>query len=331
MQYTLGRTAWVDAVKGITISLVVFHHAFVSVKNAFGLEQSLVDIYMLSTPIRMPLFFLVAGLFAQKAINSDIKTFFNTKVLYFIYFYILWNTISVVIRASLSDFTNNTIAYADALHFAWSPTFTLWFLYALLLSFLMARLLRALSFRANMLIVLVLSVLFGFVYFWQLPYFLGSFFRLYPFFILGLYQSQAIRQIVDKGTPTKTLFYLCVFSVVTYATYKSTLDIKYYVYFISALSASFFIMTSTKLLDGTWFTSLFERIGQYSLYIYLMHFLPVAAWRMVLVKAGIISNPVLLILAITMLTIPTCILGYLCIKQIPQMVFLIKKPNWLNI
>ncbi len=55
------RETWVDAVKGFTISLVVFHHVFVGVKNAIGIPEWVVDIYMLTTPIRMPLFFWLRG------------------------------------------------------------------------------------------------------------------------------------------------------------------------------------------------------------------------------------------------------------------------------
>ena len=60
------REKYIDAVKGFTIILVVLHHVVSGTNAAMGLPGWFMVLYKLTVPIRMPLFFLVAGFFAKK-------------------------------------------------------------------------------------------------------------------------------------------------------------------------------------------------------------------------------------------------------------------------
>lgn len=326
------RADWIDAVKGITIILVVFHHALGGVNNSIGIEKSIYDIYLLSGPIRMPLFFLIAGLFARKSLFSNINTFIETKVFHFLYYYILWNTLSIFIRASLSSFTNNDYEYTQALYLFWEPGLTLWFLYSLLWAYCLARLLRGLGFLQHFIVALALYFIFRGVLIDEIPLFVANTFKLYPYFVFGIYQSEKIREWVTKATWPRvfTLFSLfLVGSVVRFYSADLLNDfirnevLHLVLSFISAGAVMSIVYIFTKHKPN----KTLNYIGTHSLYIYLLHFLPAAGFRVLLLKTGLIEDKFLLIVITTILSVYFCILSYKIVLKIKKLNFLFVRPK----
>lgn len=326
------RDNWIDAVKGITIILVVFHHALGGVNNSIGIEKWIYDVYLLSGPIRMPLFFLIAGLFAKKSLFTNKSVFLESKVFHFLYYYVLWNTLSIFIRASLSKYTNNDYEYIQALYLFWEPGLTLWFLYSLLWAYCLARLLRTLSFISHFIIALILYIIVRGVFIDEVPLFIANTFKLYPYFVFGIYQSENIRKWVAKANWLRVSVLATLFLLGSAIRFYSDGILSDFVrnellhLVLSFISASA-VMSLVYLLTKHKPNKTLNYVGSHSLYIYLLHFLPAAGFRVLILKTGLIENSFLLIVMTTILSVIFCILSYKIIIKIPKLNFLFVRPN----
>jgi len=136
------RLAWVDVAKGLCIVLVVLMHATLGVEKATGTETSLHAFIEWARPFRMPDFFLISGLFLAARIDRPWRSYLDTKVVHFAYFYVLWLTIQFALKAP------GMIRESGVEATLWSylssfvvPFGTLWFIYLLAVYFVVAKLL----------------------------------------------------------------------------------------------------------------------------------------------------------------------------------------------
>lgn len=143
LQTDVSRVDWVDIAKGFCILLVVMMHATLGVEKATGEPTVLNGFIEWAKPFRMPDFFLISGLFLAARINRPWRSYLDSKVLYFAYFYVLWLTIQFAMKApgmiSASGFEATAIAYLTGLVQPWG---TLWFIYMLAVFFVTAKLLH---------------------------------------------------------------------------------------------------------------------------------------------------------------------------------------------
>lgn len=127
------RLAWADIARGGAMILVVLAHAL-QLMDAQGWNNGWLDtanLYL--TALRMPLFFLVSGLFAARAIDRSWRGLFASRLAVLLYLYFLW----MVARTAWFAFVPwplDTMPPVQALLLSpvW-PTNGLWFLYALVL------------------------------------------------------------------------------------------------------------------------------------------------------------------------------------------------------
>ncbi len=139
------RLAWVDVAKGLCILLVVLMHATLGVEKAVGFETSLHGFIEWARPFRMPDFFLISGLFLAARIDRPWRSYLDTKVVHFAYFYVLWLTIQFALKTPGMVQENGAAAtLADYLTSFVVPFGTLWFIYLLAVYFVVAKLLRPL-------------------------------------------------------------------------------------------------------------------------------------------------------------------------------------------
>ncbi|MFJ4165498.1 CapA family protein [Microbacterium sp. NPDC089698] len=145
------RLAWADAAKGLLIVLVVFWHVVMKsyltidwriglpIPGAWGLISDL------AYPVRMPLFFLISGCFAANAVARPWAVVFRSRVLRFLYLYLLWTLIHMATMWAFPDFP--TLVPRSVAEFVEAITISppnAWYLYALALYFLVAKGLRRL-------------------------------------------------------------------------------------------------------------------------------------------------------------------------------------------
>ena len=281
------RLGWIDAVKGFTIILVVAHHALLGLEAADIASPAIVYWHEILLTVRMPLFFLVAGLFARKAIEGDLRPFLDGKILHFAYFYILWSLILFGIRYAANSIALNQISLIEILYIAWDPISTIWFLYALALAFAITRALRWLD--PTILVALAASVQAASFVFPDVPFFVivNKFDYLYLYFVLGVYGSEWIRSRAAQATYGKAAIAAVAFLALAIPLRQADLLMMPLSYLVLSIISAYAIISFLSRGAGTGIGRSLAWIGQFSMPIYLTHFLPVAGVRVVLTRLGL--------------------------------------------
>ena len=136
------RIAWVDYAKGLSILLVVQLHSSLGLSQKIGFESWGDWLATFCVTFRMPLFFLVAGLFLARSIDKNWRTYLDGKVLHFAYFYVLWMTIKFIVKAPQIS-NGDPMTWVSQYAFAYvQPYSVYWFIYLLAIFFIVTRLLR---------------------------------------------------------------------------------------------------------------------------------------------------------------------------------------------
>lgn len=133
------RVVWVDYARGMCILLVVMMHTTIGVGEALGARGPMHDLVAFAEPFRIPAFFLVAGLFLGRSIAQPWRVYLDRKALHFVYFYLLWLTISLVLKFGAQGPAVMAGQFALALV---EPFGTLWFIYLLPIFYIVAKLAR---------------------------------------------------------------------------------------------------------------------------------------------------------------------------------------------
>ena len=145
------RVRWADVAKGLCILLVVLHHvvgkhlpdvlALLGVTGPVALAWSGLDATL--KPMRMPLFFVLSGLFAASAVRRPWPSVVGRRVLTPYWVYVAWLAVHLTVFAVVAvdiETHRPTGLLAAAAHLLLAAT-GLWYLYALAVYFVLAKLL----------------------------------------------------------------------------------------------------------------------------------------------------------------------------------------------
>ncbi|WP_130176313.1 acyltransferase family protein [Cryobacterium sp. SO1] len=131
------RIQWPDAARGMAIVLVVFHHAIIySAAEGLAAPGWLAATEMLRT-MRMPLFFLAAGLFAGKYVTGRWRSVFQKKILLFAWVFVLWVIVRWTVLNLIPGVDSETGILQLPLHLVWPVGG--WFIFVLAIYFVLAR------------------------------------------------------------------------------------------------------------------------------------------------------------------------------------------------
>jgi len=193
-----------DLVKGTTVLIVVLFHSVIHM-DAITPDDSVTAVWFTSMnvvePMRMPLFFMVSGMLAAGAVSrpwrlSRRRTFGMT------YLYILWSAIFFTVVAlyvntglvaAITQFPGRLLVGSSGY----------WYLYALLLYFILAKLLRRYPAWIVVAVAIGLNLLRAPVAQWNRDYFVGidagssmtSIVTNLVFFLIGAYYKELLAQI----------------------------------------------------------------------------------------------------------------------------------------
>jgi fucose 4-O-acetylase-like acetyltransferase len=336
------RLTWVDYLRGITIILVVYHHARVGIERShITVPQILVNANMIFYSFRMPLFFVLSGLFVSYSLSKKtIKQLSWIKFENLLYPYLLWSFIQVTLQIALSDFTNSTRSLVDYTYILYQPRRLdqFWYLPALfnttMVFFFVLKFLKP---------SLVMHLVIGLCFYFLSPFtarfsMVSDWMFFYIFFAVGhvfsgLFFKEGVQTFFRKAT--SLLFIIPVFIVaqVFYLKYEvgqQTLAVdvtlsgfeyifrftnQLYFLLIALIGCITVFLLSFQL--EKWNRLSFLRVlGCHSLYIYVMHVMVVAFARAVLVKVLGVQSPVLLLTVCLFfgLTVPVVFYN-LCVKD----------------
>lgn len=284
-----GRINWIDATKGLTIMMVVTMHISLGTQTMLGgSDMWLVDFTNFVRPFRVPLFFIIAGLFAAKALQANWRKFLDTKILHFAYFYFLWAVLQLGLKLALPGEGNHNLSLADFWLLPFEPFATLWFIYALALFFLMARLTRTLPPVFMLAFAGALYAADVHTGWTAVDEFSGRFI----FFLVGLHASRFVLDFANWTNRHKVialgiaaLGLTAVFVLQNNAVIEPRFD-----QLCAALYGATAVIAFMSAFSSAAIMRPFTFVGEQSLTVYLAFFLPGAILRIGLEKTGLIEN-----------------------------------------
>lgn len=314
-----GRMAWPDYARGIAIVLVLFRHLLDGLKRA-GMEPGpyhwadVANIYLSGS--RIPVFFIIAGLFTARALKKKkLTVYLRERTGIILYPYLVWGSLQVLCQIMLPQWVNAQRNPADLLKLFYLPRQIdqFWYLYALF----NVTLLYSIS-RASLLSKDSLQLVLGLFLF-----FLGAFLQTqaielgfvkdilhyYLFFVIGCMVSEYLldREHFSQLASRKFLLVSsCSFLVIqgSYFYLEAVHDENYFVYFISqqpfyflmmSLSGAALMVSLSFWMEKKNLLPILKKLGEYSLYIYIWHVFFMAGSRIVLINLLHIRNIHLLI------------------------------------
>lgn len=292
------RLAWMDYAKGIAITMVVLRHNTIGMQLAgIPISDSVFEVVdNVGLTYRMPLFFLLSGIFFRKSILKRSETGYVVhKAKTILYPYLIWAFLITTIQLMLSSHVNTNVSGWSYLDILIAPTGHWWFLMALFNVSVLYLVMHLLS-RGHHAIML----LTGLGMYYLSPYLIEfviafDIFRLFIFFVLGDMISSTIlskksHAILSSGWLLVALFLLSVVGewVLFQEAWRSNLSFG--LLFALVGSAAIIWISYQLALHNFSYFSVIRTIGQFSLYVYLLHSLVGAAIRIAFVNGLGINN-----------------------------------------
>ena len=324
------RIDWVDYAKGICIILVVMMHSTLGVEKAAGAISWLNPFIEWARPFRMPDFFLISGLFLSTRIDRPWRSYLDSKVLHFAYFYILWMTIQFVLKGYgiYRDEGLEGVALAYALGFI-EPYGTLWFIYLLAVFFVAVKALR----RFPQIVVFAAAALLEMAPIatgWMV---IDEFAARFVYFHAGYWlapQVFAFATAVARKPALPILAGLFIWGAVNAwfvnAGWSTFPLIGLALGFIGAAA----VVGMGVLLAKTKLAQPIRYAGEHSIVIYLAFFLFMAATRTVMLKLGLIADLGIVSLIVTAAGVIGPILLYWLVRN-TKVSFLFRRLAWARL
>ena len=284
-----GRIDWVDYAKGICIVMVVMMHSVLGVELAAGQTGFMHVLVAFAKPFRMPDFFLISGLFLSVVIDRDWRVYLDRKVVHFAYFYVLWVTIQFGFKApsfaAESSWSHVGFLYLESFI---EPFGTLWFIYLLPVFFVVTKATRRVPPLAIWAVAAALEMA-HIVTGWTV---IDEFCARFVYFYSGYLFADYVFALSDRARarPALALAGLALWALVNGGLVTSGLSEWPLISLIAGLAGAGAIVTIGTLLARAHWLNFLRFCGEHSIVIYLAFFLPMAATRTLLLRAGVIHD-----------------------------------------
>jgi uncharacterized membrane protein YcfT len=272
------RVDWVDDAKGIAIVLVVlFHSGLLLMENNMAPDVWVFFGRVFST-LRMPLFFLASGLFAASVIARPWRDLWNSRLRLLVWMLVLWTIVrfgyfAVVPMDTRPGETNVTKVLLTLIE----PSSGLWFLHALVLLFVIAKVMRN---RIPVVVQIGVAAIVSFAFLSgvsldSLSY--NGIGRYLFFFLLGCYARQWILKFTERPRWVLMLSLTVLFATLATIIYRLHFErIPGVAFGLSLIAVSAGILIA-RCLAATPLTRVFTFIGKNTLPIYVTNVVIVAA------------------------------------------------------
>jgi uncharacterized membrane protein YcfT len=240
-------------------------------------------------PFRMPDFFLISGLFLSVVIDRDWRSYLDRKVVHFAYFYVLWVTIQFGFKApGFAAETNWAHAGFMYLESFIEPFGTLWFIYLLPVFFVVAKTTRKMPPLAIWGVAALLEtahIATG----WTA---IDEFGARFVYFYSGYLFANYVFALSDRARarPALALAALAAWALINGSLVEFGLSEWPLISIMLGLAGAYAIVTLGTLLARAHWLNFLRYCGENSIVIYLAFFLPMAATRTLLLRAGLIHD-----------------------------------------
>ena len=284
------RLPWIDYAKAIAIILVVYRHILIGFTRAsIEINQWLLVANEVVYTFRMPLFFILTGIFIRRSINKrGNQPFVRNKAITLLYPYFVWGGLQISVQIFLTDYINADRSWIDYAYLIIKPRAIdqFWFLYAMfntsvvfLLAFRIWRGHRLGLFLTGIALHYLSTWLVGVNVVYDIAYY-------FLFIALGDYLASVVFQEKRQSffaslRLTVVLLPFFVFSQWVWLYYDN----------INVFAFAFIALIGCALMINLSFVLARHRVlpylrvfGYHSLYIYIMHVMISAAVRVFLIK-----------------------------------------------
>ncbi len=301
------RYPWIDYARGICIILVCFRHTHEGLANANILHPNehpvlqFLNVFFFS--FRMPLFFIISGIFVGASLKKKgLYHFIEDRFRFIFYPFLVWGCIQITMQLVFKDYVNANREPIDYLNLLWNPREIeqFWYLNALFFVGIFYAMIKV-KLKFTSLQQFGLGLLLYFVSYFttinEIPTGLfGDVFFFYMFFAIG---DNIANLIIEPDKRKLLLGYrpllilLPCFLLMQY--FFSKVNLKagddYYVqrfmpvlFAIVAITGCAFIINFSYLLQRLNVFRFLRVIGFHSLFIYIMHLMVIAAFRILYVN-----------------------------------------------
>lgn len=322
---SLDRIEWVDFAKGICIILVVLLNTTHGVQQATG-EISIFEPFNdWAKPFRMPDFFFIAGLFLMRRIDRPWRSYLDTKVAHFAYFYVIWMTVWYVVRLPqyIDQMGLSSALFLYAKSFV-DPLGSLWFIYMLAVFFVVAKLSKTLPVWLVFIAAAILHSLQIQTGWKVVDEFTARFVYFYAGFIFAPI-AFAIATYLTKQKGAALIAGLTIWAVLhTWAVESQLAQLP-----VLSLIAGFIgvgaVVTIGVLLSKSRLGEPVRYLGANTLTVFLSYFLFSVATRIVLLKTGFVEDTSVVIFIASLVGIAGPVALHWLIKTTP-LAFIYHRP-----
>jgi fucose 4-O-acetylase-like acetyltransferase len=319
----MNRVVWPDAARGVGIILVVIGHALGGLIDS-PLASDRIDfrnVFFAIYTFHMPLFFMLSGLFVEARVERGGGSFLKSLLPTIVWPYVLWSVVQYSVIYLLGSAVNRPAEsyWPVILSLPWNTISQFWFLYALFWMHVLATLILPRTGREGLLIFGLAAKSFMLVA--DLPVPVRLICNNLFFYALGVWLAQGGVEALFKRMPDWVR--LCMLPGAAVAlitvTWSALSDYGADIPFASASSpeianlswrfpalaaALFALFAVLGLFQGvsqervSWLLYL----GRRTMPIFVLHILFIAGARIVLTRAGIVTEALALLIV-------TCLLG----------------------
>ncbi|AGP30564.1 acyltransferase family protein [Corynebacterium terpenotabidum] len=293
-----GRLLWADCAKGLSIVAVCYMHVITGAPG--GQDSPWQWFNMVMDPIRMPMFFLISGLFAHRVISRTLGDLWYRRLWFLLVPYLVFTPVQAAIRIDMiEDVTWRNLTRAILLG---DPG--IWFLYALMVFNILACLLRRIPPLAAVALSVVPALCVAAAGLAQYPE-ITHITAYMPAFFLGLH----LRHLYFRLSAAATDWRVILGAVGAYISWEWLVDVLYDRVFEGGISTdeaavmSLVVLMRTLtavplgILIATWISytpglsTIFAGIGRHTLPIYVSHQAALHLVNAIIITALIDGNP----------------------------------------
>jgi uncharacterized membrane protein YcfT len=332
---TSTRVEWIDFGKGICIFMVVMLHTTHLMEASQGGGAGWLDsIVAFAKPFRMPDFFLLSGLLLGRVINRPWKRYLDTKVVHFLYFYVLWETILFVFFFVLGVWDDwipkwhrTRLLIHEYLYQMVQPFFPLWFIHSLPIYFVVTRAIKKVQ---PWIVIGVLAILHSVKPATDIMV-VDQFCIRYIYFYSGYIFAPHIFRFAEWAAYNRrwAVLYLCAWLVVNQwaVTPPEFADLPL-VSLAVGYAGSLAVILAASLLSKCRWTRALKYMGENSIVIYLTFAIPVVIIDQMITRY--IPDVGTACLLVTIGAVATSLLLQRAVRNTPAR-FLYERPSWMKL